>query len=61
MTEAGSGVSNSGQRYTVNDLPEADRELMKVGIRQGWTTEATFIKNYFDDAPHIHRTAEKKK
>lgn len=61
MTEAGGGGSGNGQRYTVNDLPEADRDLMKIGIRQGWTTEAQFIKNYFDDAPHVHRTAEKKK
>jgi len=61
MTESGGGGGSGGQKYTVNDLPEADRELMKVGIRQGWTTEATFLKNYFDDSPHIHRTAEKKK
>jgi hypothetical protein len=61
MTEAGSGGSGGNRTYTVNDLPEADRELMKVGIRQGWTTEAQFVKNYFDDAPHVHRTAEKKK
>jgi uncharacterized small protein (DUF1192 family) len=61
MTESGGSTSTGGVRHTVNDLPEADRELMKVGIRQGWTTEASFLKNYFDDAPHIHRTAEKKK
>lgn len=61
MTESGGAGAGSGIRYTVNDLPEADRELMKVGIRQGWTTEATFVKNYFSDDPHIHRTPEKKK
>lgn len=61
MTESGGGGGSGGQRYTVNDLPEADRELMKVGIRQGWTTESQFVKNYFSDEPHIHRTPEKKK
>jgi hypothetical protein len=61
MTESGGNGSSGGNNYTVNDLPEADRELMKVGIRQGWTTEATFLKNYFSDEPHVHRTPEKKK
>jgi hypothetical protein len=61
MTEAGGGGAGGGKSYSVNDLPEADRELMKTGIRQGWTSEATFLKNYFSDEPHIHRSAEKKK
>jgi hypothetical protein len=61
MTESGGAGAGSGIRHTVNDLPEADRELMKIGIRQGWTTEAQFVKNYFSDDPHIHRTPEKKK
>lgn len=61
MTEAGSGGSSNGRSYSVNDLPEADRELMKTGIRQGWTSEATFLKNYFSDEPHIHRSPDKKK
>lgn len=61
MTEAGGGGAGGGRSYTVNDLPEADRELMKTGIRQGWTSEATFLKNYFSDEPHIHRSPEKKK
>jgi hypothetical protein len=61
MTESGSGGAGGSRSYTANDLPEADRELMKVGIRQGWTTESQFVKNYFSDEPHIHRTAEKKK
>ena len=61
MTEAGGGGSSNGRSHSVNDLPEADRELMKTGIRQGWTTEATFLKNYFSDEPHIHRSPEKKK
>lgn len=61
MTESGSGGAGGSRIYTANDLPEADRELMKVGIRQGWTTEVQFVKNYFSDEPHIHRTAEKKK
>lgn len=61
MTEAGGSGGGDGRRYTVNDLPEADRELMKVGIRQGWTTEQNFLKNYFSDEPHVHRTVAKKK
>ena len=61
MTEAGGGGGGDGRSYSVNDLPEADRELMKTGIRQGWTDEKTFLKNYFSDEPHIHRTAPKKK
>jgi len=61
MSESGGGGSGDGRTYTVNDLPEADRELMKTGIRQGWTTESTFLKNYFSDEPHVHRTAPKKK
>jgi len=61
MTEAGGGGGGDGRSYSVNDLPEADRELMKTGIRQGWTTESTFLKNYFSDEPHVHRTAPKKK
>lgn len=61
MTESGGAGAGSGIRHTVNDLPEADRELMKIGIRQGWTTEARFVKNYFSDDPHIHRTPEKKR
>jgi len=61
MSESGGNGSSSGVRHTVNDLPEADRELMKVGIKQGWTSEAAFLKNYFSDEPHIHRTAPKAK
>lgn len=61
MNEGGGSGGGDGRTHTVNDLPEADRELMRVGIRQGWTTEANFLKNYFSDEPHIHRTAPKKK
>lgn len=56
-----SGGSGGGRSHTAADLPDEDRELMKLGIRQGWTSEATFLKNYFSDEPHKHQTAEKKK
>lgn len=61
MTESGRSSSGSGN-YTKNDLPEEDRRLMELGIRQGWTTEANFVKNYFAESqgPRTHRTPAKK-
>jgi TolA-binding protein len=60
MTESGSSRSG-GESHTEHDLPEEDLALMKLGIRQGWTTKDTFLKNYFSDAPRKHSTPEKKK
>ena len=60
MTESGSSRSG-GESHTEHDLPEEDLALMKLGIRQGWTTKDTFLKNYFSDSPRKHSTAEKKK
>ena len=60
MTESGSSRSG-GESHTEHDLPEEDLALMKLGIRQGWTTKETFLKNYFSDAPRKHSTPEKKK
>lgn len=60
MTESGSSRSGGGS-HTEHDLPEEDRELMKTGIRQGWTTKEVFLKNYFSDEPHRHTTTERKK
>lgn len=58
MTESGGGSSN-GQVYTEHDLPEEDLALMKLGIKQGWTTKDRFLKTYFSDSPRKHSTAPK--
>lgn len=60
MTESGGGGSSNSQVYTEHDLPEEDLALMKLGIKQGWTTKDKFLKNYFSDAPRKHSTAERK-
>lgn len=59
MAESGSS-SNSSGGHTEADLPEADRQLMLTGIRQGWTTKEKFLTNYFSDGPRVHRTERRK-
>lgn len=56
----GGGRGGSGGNRSVDDLPREDRDLMELGIRQGWTTKETFLKNYFSEGPRVHRTAQKK-
>lgn len=59
---SGGGRSGGGGgNYTEADLPEADREIMRMGIKQGWTTKEKFLKSYFSEAPRIHRTEAKSK
>lgn len=55
----GGGRGGSGGGHSADDLPKEDRELMELGIRQGWTTKEKFLKNYFSDGPRVHRTAPK--
>ena len=56
MNESGSS-GGGAQRYTEADLPEEDRALMNIGIRQGWTTKEKFLKNYFSEEKRVHKTA----
>lgn len=60
MAESGSNASSAGG-HTEADLPEADRQIMLTGIKQGWTTKEKFLANYFNEGPRVHRTAAKKK
>jgi len=59
LNESG-GSGRSGGSYSEADLPPEDLELMKLGIRQGWTTKEVFLKNYFSEGPRVHRTSEKR-
>lgn len=56
----GGGSGRSSSSHSEADLPLEDLEMMRLGIRQGWTTKETFLKNYFSEGPRVHRTAEKK-
>jgi len=64
-TDRGS-VGGSGSRsvggggHSKHDLPAEDLQMMELGIRQGWTTEEKFLKNYFQEGPRIHKTTAKK-
>jgi hypothetical protein len=58
---AGSGSHNrASSGRSKSDLPPEDLAMMELGIRQGWTTEEKFLKNYFSEGPRIHKTAAKK-
>lgn len=61
MTESGSSGGGGSTSHSEHDLPEEDLALMKLGIKQGWTTKEVFLKNYFSDAPRKHSTPERKK
>lgn len=44
--ESGSGAVKTKPGRTAADLPEEDRALMKQFIKEGWTTEEKFLKDY---------------
>lgn len=44
--EGGSGAVKTGPGRTAKDLPDEDRELMKQFVKEGWTTEEKFLKDY---------------
>ena len=41
-------VGNSAKGKGSKDLPQADRELMQLFVKQGLTTEEKFLKKYFN-------------
>lgn len=59
MAETGGGGVSGSDSHTEHDLPEEDLALMKLGIKQGWTTKEKFLKNYFSNAPRKHSTQPK--
>jgi len=60
MHESGRSGGNQNS-YSEADLPSEDRALMELGIKQGWTTKEKFLKNYFSEDRHVHKTTAKTK
>lgn len=45
--EGGAAAGSSVGGKSAKDLPQVDRELMQSFVKEGWTTEAKFLKDYF--------------
>lgn len=51
MADAGGGrraTSPGGGGKSIRDLPKADRDLCRQFVKEGWVTEESFVKSYFE-------------
>lgn len=51
MAEGGGGRRTAGggaAERSIRDLPKADRDLCRQFVKEGWVTEESFVKSYFD-------------
>jgi hypothetical protein len=53
MAEGGGGrrMASSASERSIRDLPKADRDLCRQFVKEGWVTEESFVKSYFERNP----------